>query len=313
MSYLVNGLILTFSYGLNFIGLPLFSFFGRVFGLFLEAIRFRHKTISINLELAFGRELTSAAVMRLKRDIYRNLGTVFLEILRNFSLDKKQIQEELHIGHETRAKIETILARKKGLIIISAHTSNWELCAMGVAAHGFKTYIVVRKIHGKISQFLISKLRRNSGLNIIYSGGVLAKMKQVLAEGSVVGIMLDQHKTGSKAVRASFFGIPADSIRGIANLVKETGTPVLPGYAARLADGRHELRVLDEVVYEEAVDSQEEELINTQKYQDAIEQIVRAEPDKWMWAHRRWKAVEAYKKHVDIQKIIKEETIQPSN
>lgn len=295
MSLIAQFLVIGFSRLLKGSGLGLFSLYGRTFGAFLHFVRFRASTINDNLQIALGKELSADELRELRRKIYTNLGTVFLEIVRNFSLSRNDIRNEMIVSAESRQKLDAILARGKGAILMSAHTSNWELCAMGVAAQDYKVYVVVRRVTGRLSQFLVSRLRQNSGVNVIYSGGVLERMREVLAEGAVVGIMLDQHKTGSKALRVNFFGSPADSIRGIAGLVRETGTPVVPVYACRMPDGRHEFRMLDEVEYiKSEAGAAEEERLNTQAYQDAIEEIVRANPSGWMWAHRRWKASHSY-------------------
>jgi hypothetical protein len=66
----------------------------------------------------------------------------------------------------------------------------------------------------------------------------------------------------------------------------------------RQANGIHRLAVMDELTYIEAPDLPEgsperrlrEEWLNTQKYQECLEHMIRQNLPQWLWIHRRWKA-----------------------
>ena len=116
--------------------------------------------------------------------------------------------------------------------------------------------------------------------------------------GVGIGFMLDQNTTGKKGIRCNFFGVPASCIRALSKLVQETGAAVIPVCCFREAEGRHRVRLLPELSYIKdetlAAGSEEralrEEWLNAQRYQDALEELVRLHPDQWLWIHRRWKA-----------------------
>lgn len=270
---------------------------GRGLGAFLFHLRFRRGVVFSNLRLALGGELSEQELRALARKFYGCIGITFLEIARNFALTRQEMQEELYLAPEDLKYIEERLARGRGIVFISAHIANWELLAMGVAAQGLPSAIVVKKMNNRVSQALIERQRRKTGLEIIYSGGTIEKMKTALRQGKVIGFMVDQNTTGQKGIRANFFGVPASSIRGLARLVKETQTPVIPVCAFRQADGSHRMKVLPELEYysessglDPAESALREEWVNTQRYQAAIEQLVRMHPEQWLWIHRRWKA-----------------------
>jgi KDO2-lipid IV(A) lauroyltransferase len=290
--------ILLFSHGLNLLGARLFRCAGILLGDFLRLIGFRTKVVRSNLELALGKESTSGDRKKLTKKIYRNIGTVFLEIARNFSFSAARLRAELRLSASDQEKIASALNRKKGIIFISAHMGNWELLAMGMAAHGYPVAVVVKKMSNPVSQALIERQRTKTGLGVIYSGGTIEKMRKLLAQGKAIGFMFDQNTTGKKGIRTNFFGVPASAIRGLSALVRDSGAAVIPVTAVREDNGRHFLRLLDELPYLRAADLPDnsperrarEEWLNTQQYQNAIEQLVRAKPEQWLWIHRRWKA-----------------------
>lgn len=273
-----------------------FALAGAGLGGLLYHLSFRRKIVAANLALAYGRELSAPALEQLARRFYASLGRTFLEIARNFALSAGEMRNELLLRPEDRARIEEALARGKGVVFVNGHIGNWELLAMGMAAHGFPAAIVVKKMSGALSQALIERQRRKTGLEIIYSGGAIEKMRAALAHGKVIGFMVDQNITGKRGIRCNYFGVPAASIRALGALVRDSGAAVIPICVFRQEDGRMRVHLEPELRYLEAPLESEpdralrEEWLNAQQYQAAVEAMVRLHPEQWLWIHRRWKA-----------------------
>jgi KDO2-lipid IV(A) lauroyltransferase len=290
--------LLILSKAINLLGLRGLVVAGGALGSLLFLLGFRKKVVMGNLNLAFGKEKTPQEIEDLARKVYRNTGILFLEIARNFTTDADQMRRELETPPEELEKIKAIHDRGQGMVVVSAHVANWELFAMGMACHGCPVAIVAKKMSSPAAQELLEQRRVRTGVTIIYPGGVLERMGECLREGKMVGFMVDQHINGARGLRANFFGTPAASIRGLANLIKETGAPVVPICAFRLPNGKHTIKVFDEVPYIKVTDLPEgseeqiarEEWVNTQNYQNVIEDLIRTHPEQWLWIHRRWKA-----------------------
>ncbi len=289
--------LLAFSYLLASFPPSLMGKLGRGLGGILQFFGFRKKIVSSNLELALGGELSAAERASLSRRVFAHTGTLFLEIARNFGLSQRQMISEVRVSHETMARISKILENGKGAVFITGHIANWELFAMGMAARGVPVSLVVKKMNNAISQALIERQRKRTGLEIIYSGGAIEKMKAALQRGRAIGFMVDQNTTGTRGIRVNFFGVPAASIRGLAGLARDTSAVIVPVCAFRLPCGNHEIKLFDPLPYlkQESLPAgsaeriAREEWLNTQQYQAAIEAMVREQPDQWMWIHRRWK------------------------
>lgn len=290
-------LIYALSHGIRALGLKSLAALGSGLGAFLFFIHFRKRVVMDNLKLAYGKELSAEELEKLARQVYRSIGTTFLEIARNFSLTKEQMQIEMDFEPEDKKKLKALQERGIGAIYISCHMANWELFGMGVACHDFPTTIVVRKISGAISQALIEQRRELTGIHIIYPGGALAKMKEAVSQGRMVGYMIDQHTPAPKGIRVNFFGTPASSSRGLAKIARETHCLIFPICAFRQADGKHRIKLLEALPYITAPEFPEnsperearEEYLNIQQYQAAMEKLIRMHPEQWLWIHRRWK------------------------
>lgn len=288
-TFLVLSPVMAFCHLLRALPLPVFAAAGAALGGLLYHLGFRRRIVMDNLRLALGRELSESALTELCRRVYGNIGLTFLEIGRNFVLAREELRGELELLPADRARIDAALAWGKGVVFVSAHVANWELLAMGVAAHGIPAAIVVKKMSSAISQAMIERQRRKTGLEVIYSGGTIEKMKRALGEGKVIGFMMDQNTTGLRGIRCNFFGVPAASIRALGALVRDTGAAVIPICAFRAPDGRHRVHLEPELEYARDADPLREEWLNAQRYQAALEAMIRLHPEQWLWIHRRWK------------------------
>lgn len=289
--------LLAFSYFLAACPPGFVGALGKGLGAFLRALGFRKKIVDSNLELALGKELNEEEREKLSQKVFAHIGTLFLEIARNFGLSRAQMVAELKVDEASMARIGKILEGNKGAVFITGHIANWELFAMGIANKGVPVSLVVKKMNNPVSQALIERQRVRTGLEIIYSGGAIEKMKAALKRGRAIGFMVDQNTTGTRGIRVNFFGVPAASIRGLAGLARDTGAAIVPVCAFRLPCGKHEMKLYDPLPYlsEPGLPAgsperlAREEWLNTQQYQASIERMVREHPEQWMWIHRRWK------------------------
>src|SRR3989338_2358659 len=71
---------------------------GRGIGGLLFALGFRRKIVSSNLELALGNELSGEQREELAEKIFSSVGTLFLEIARNFALSPSQMRAEVRVS-----------------------------------------------------------------------------------------------------------------------------------------------------------------------------------------------------------------------
>ncbi|OYV52947.1 MAG: hypothetical protein B7X00_02195 [Legionella sp. 21-45-4] len=64
---------------------------------------------------------------------------------------------------------------------------------------------------------------------------------------------------------------------------------MIPASNYRLSDGRHVLEFHEPIPWKECATTQESLYVNTCAYNQALEQIILAHPEQWVWIHKRWK------------------------
>lgn len=290
--------LILFSLALRSLPLRWLGKWGQGLGALLQAVGFRTRIVQDNLNLSLGHEKSPEDLKDLQNKIYAHIGTLFLEIARNFSLTRQDYIDEVEVSAEDLEKLDRLKKEGRGMLVISAHTGNWEIFPASMAARGYPVSIVAKRMSNPIAQSLIEDRRLTTGFEVIYTGNTINKITESIRQGRFVGCMVDQHQPGSRGVRANFFGMPAASIRGLANLARETKCLVLPMYVYRQENGIHRLKFMEPLEYIEAPElptgSPErllrEEWLNTQKYQECLEYMIRQNLPQWLWIHRRWKA-----------------------
>jgi KDO2-lipid IV(A) lauroyltransferase len=240
-----------------------------------------------NLEMALP-ELTGAERERILRGVYRSLGLLLAELPKFPSYTRENVERfAVYDGLENYTAAHDA---GKGVLLMTAHLGGWEVGSFVHSLHGHPMNIVVRDLDNPLLDRWIRRIRCLHG-NVThdkdtYARGLLVAMKH----GETVGALMDTNMTPPQGVFVNYFGIPACTAGGIARVAMRTGAAVLPAFT--LWDeklGKYRIRFEPAIPTVLTGDDEADAVANTQNYTAAIERAVRANPDQWLWVHRRWK------------------------
>ena len=242
--------------------------------------RDRRRTLA-HLAIAFP-GITAAQRTALARRSYLHFGTMLGESLwlTRHSADDVRRLVELH-GWEA---VEAARAEGRPVIIVTGHCGNWELLAAALNLHGLGMSVVARGLHEKGLQEILLALRARFGTRTIVRGtpGAARELLRVLRGSGALGILIDQD-TDVEGVWANFFGRPAWTPVGAAELALRFHAVVLPTFIERRSDGTHVARI------EPRLELAADPVAATQQMTDRIETQIRRVPEQWVWMHRRWR------------------------
>jgi Kdo2-lipid IVA lauroyltransferase/acyltransferase len=235
-----------------------------------------------NLERAYGDTLTREEKHCILRDTLRNAAVVAAEFSRIPAMASKQFEGAVRIeGGEH-------LDPARGCLCMGGHLGNWEWMAPAMASRGYKAAEVVRPFDDPLMDRVIDGLRRAGGVRTIPKDHAAAAMGRLIAEGWMVGVLIDQNPR-ENAAPADFFGETCWSTVAPAIIAARTGAPVHPVAMIRDTDGTYILRFYPALEMARSGNTQRDIVENTQRCQHAFEKIVREYPGQWLWLHRRWK------------------------
>lgn len=232
-------------------------------------------------------EKSDDEILRIVRDVYRNMGIMAAEFFDVPRLTKENIGKFVEaegLEHYLRA-----LEKGRGVLFFTGHFGNWELSAAAGALLMKPAVVIYRKLDSALLEHLVLRVRSAAGNILLSKEHAMRALIRSLKRNEIVGILIDQNVAWYEGVFVDFFGRPACTTNGLALLALHTGAPVLPGYMIRLPDGRYRLVIGPEVELTRTGDRDADVLANTQRFTKVIEEAVRRYPDQWFWVHQRWK------------------------
>lgn len=252
--------------------------------------RRRNLTIE-NLTMAFP-EKTSEEIVQLSKEVYIELSKTISEILFMF-VGKFDIDNVITNKEEIKEKINDLVENSpNGIVLTTAHFSNWELLAHFLARHGLPMLVIGREGNNKLIEKNITIPFRNKyGNQATSKDKAMLAMAKALKKGNTVGLLIDQKTAYQNSVTINFFGRPATATNSVAMLKLKFDPIVIPIFIARQSDGMYKVIMNKPVDYtaNEIQDKEKKIEAMTLKYTQAIEDIIREYPAQWFWMHNRWR------------------------
>jgi KDO2-lipid IV(A) lauroyltransferase len=183
-----------------------------------------------------------------------------------------------------------VLLDGKGALLLTGHFGSWELAGYLLATYGFDVVAIMRPLDNVYIDRFVVATRQRRGLRLLTKKGASVFAEQVLRDGGTLGFIADQN-AGRKGIFVDFFGQKASTYKSIGLLAMRMEVPIIVGYARRVGDGFfYEVGVQRIIRPDEWKDKDDPLRWITQEYTTALEAVVRADPDQYLWIHRRWRS-----------------------
>lgn len=245
----------------------------------------------INLKRALP-ELDTAARRRIRNGVFRNLGRVALALAKLPTWSEHTIRR--NVDFQGLEHFRAAEEKGRGVLLLTAHLGNWELGALAHGAVVGPISVLVRPINNPLVDRLVETRRSAHGNSVIAKRSSARVVLRILSSGGTIGILADQNAMPEEAVFVEFFGMPAAAHKGFAQMALRSGAAVVPAIALwDRASRRHVVTYGPEIETVRSGAADRDIETNTQRYQTALEGLIRANPDQWLWIHRRWKTQSA--------------------
>ncbi len=177
------------------------------------------------------------------------------------------------------------IAHEKGVIILAPHLGNWEVLNLYVS-NKCPVTVMYRPPKLKMMDDLIKKMRARLGTNLAPAdlSGV-RKVIKALKKKEAVGILPDQEPAKGSGEFAPFFGVQAYTMKLFTQLVKQTKTTVVCGYALRL-EGTDQFDIYFKAVHPDIYS--DEPLTALSGLNASVEQCVAHAPAQYQGEYKRF-------------------------
>ena len=279
MYYLVYGFLYLISL-LPFFILYLFS--DLIYLLLYRVFGYRRKVVMDNLAIAFP-EKTVAERKKIAAAFYRNFVDTFIETIKLLSLSDGEFNKRC-TGDFTR--INAIAAKGRNIQLMGGHQFNWEFTNLLFSRDIKIPFIgVVANVENKVLNRIYFKFRARYGTILIPNSSFQRQMIELMQKQYSMCLLADQNTHPGKAYWLNFFGKPVPFIMGPHRAAVKNGPVLVYFDFQKVKRGHYHFEVYE--VVEDSTSYTPEML--ALKYRDYLEDIIRKQPENYLWSHRRWK------------------------
>jgi len=257
-----------------------------LFILFYYFPSYRKKVVAENLRNSFPGK-SEKEIGLIGRKFYRHLADIFVETIKLTNLNNRELKKRLKVNNPEL--IDNLINSGRDVIVVHSHFNNWEWVGVCYSLYTKNKAVGVYKpVQNKLINKLLNNLRSKNNAE-------LAPMKQVVRKivenrnrniRTIYGFIADQ--TPAKTLieyYTSFLNQETPVFLGIEKIAAKYDMSVVFFNVQKIKRGYYNLTA--ELLFEQTRDLPEYKVTDT--HIKRLEEIIRENPECWIWTHRRWK------------------------
>lgn len=269
------------------LSLPLRFVYG--FAIFLANLHYffafgDRRSVRSNLRIIFP-DKSTRDLRKISKAVFRNFAKYLVDFFRFQNLDLQYIDKNIKL--ENLDNFDQVLAKGKGVIVLSAHLGNWELGGVVIAQLGYSFWVVALPHKNKKVNEFFDGQRNGKGVKVIAMGKAVRSCISEIRKNHMVALVGDRDFT-EKGIIINFFGKPMHFPEGPAALSLMTGAPIVPGFMFRNPDDSFTLRIEKPVEFSPSGDKDKDLVGLINVYKKVMEDYIRKYPEQWYVFRKFW-------------------------
>jgi KDO2-lipid IV(A) lauroyltransferase len=255
-----------------------------IFVLIFHVFKYRRGIVLSNLKNSFP-EKSETELKKIEKSYYKHLADLILETIKGISITEKQLRRRSK--NIDQSVFDNFFEKKKNFIVVMSHCGNWEwVCLMSQPVCKQQIICTYKTLSNKGFNWLMYSVRSKFKAMPVHMNETLKailKSKDVVNTTALIG---DQNPSNTNNVYwGTFLNQETAFFNGPAKIAKKLGYPLVYMSSRKVKRGHYETYteiIVDDVsAYSEAEISE----IIVRKTENEI----LAQPEIWLWSHRRWK------------------------
>lgn len=250
----------------------------RIFG-------YRKKVVITNLRNAFP-EKSEAELQIICKKFYKHLCDLFLETFKTLTISKKTMLRHCKFSPQAKALFDQLAADKQNIILAMGHQGNWEWAGNTFSLEcQQQLYVIYHPLTNKHFNGLIYKMRTRFNTKLIAMRDTYKDMVANKNELNATAFIADQTPQPNNAYWTTFLNQDTPVFLGTEKIAKKLNYPVVYAQVKKVKRGYYE--IFAEMLVAEPKNTSEREI--SELYTRRLEKDIIAQPETWLWSHRRWK------------------------
>ncbi len=257
--------------------------------LFYRTVRRRREAAERNIAASFP-DWSPSAVAETAEQSMRHMFQLFIAEAAQMPTLISPTSWQKYVRFRGVDRVLDCLIHSKPMVFVTGHCGNWELLGYLLSALGYPITALARPLDNPLINEWVLGIRQQYGLHIITKWGAVPELQGIASSGGSIGFIADQN-AGDRGMFVPFFGRLASTYKSIGLLAMRYDIPIAAMHARRLDGGfQYEITATDIIEPQEWKDQEDPLFYITARYSRALEMMVRAAPEQYLWLHRRWKS-----------------------
>jgi KDO2-lipid IV(A) lauroyltransferase len=248
-------------------------------------IKYRKKVVFENLNLAFPEKSEKEKIVIAKK-FYRHFCDLLLETVKLFSISKKELLKRLRYKNPQYLFEE--YEKKKNVLAILGHYNNWEWGTSLGLQSPYTFAPIYKPLNNEYFDKKFYQMRSRFGNELIPMRNTARYLNQCITDGKLIQLIFltDQSPVQTEVVYCTnFFNQKTPVMLGVEKIARKTRQPVYFMKFRKIKRGYYEVEL--EKLCDDANQFKMYEL--TDLHSKVLENLIRENPEYWIWTHRRWK------------------------
>ena len=256
-----------------------------LFVILYYVISYRRKVVQENLSNAFP-EKSLAERRAIEKKYFRFLADLVVETIKLCTLSQQEVIKRVRVENQQLLDNE---AFQQGKSIIGAvgHYGNWESGCLRMGLITERPCIIAYKpLSNPVFDQFFFNMRSRFGAHLVSMKGTFRKIVSHRHEVTFTVLAGDQTPSRDDATFfTTFLNQPTAVFLGVEKLAKATDSLVVFCDVRRVKRGYYSCTFVP--LFDNPKLTAEYEITNA--HVQYLEQVIREEPEYWLWSHRRWK------------------------
>jgi len=240
--------------------------------------------VKANLRIIFP-EKSNRQLRKISRMVFRNFAKYLVDFFRFEKIDRQYIDKNIKL--ENLHYFDQVLAKNKGVVVLTAHLGNWELGGVVLSQLNYPFWAVALPHKNKKVNDFFDAQRNRKGVKVIAMGKAVRSCITEIRNNHMVALVGDRDFS-EKGILIDFFGKPTHFPEGPAALSLMTGASIVPGFMLRNHDDSFTLKIEKPIEFTPSGDKAKDLADLISVYKKIIQDYIYRYPEQWYVFRKFW-------------------------
>lgn len=247
-----------------------------------RVFRYRYHVILQNLSRSLP-DKSYLEIQQIARNFYRHLVCMVLEILKLYSINRKDADQKLSV--KNKEFLLQYQQQNRNIIVILGHYGNWEyLNALPAILH-CEVNAIYKPLSNSVMDQLVRKVRTRFGMKLIPANQALRYLLKQQNNPQLSIFIADQFPGSLEQDKFDFLNQATHMFNGAEKLAIATNAVVVYAEMNKLDNHCWQADFSLITVSPRTTSAQE----ITKCFADKLQKTIQTAPCYWLWSHKRWK------------------------